>query len=286
MPEIPHPAQRFKAPSAITAGVPLKNILGPPVITLIAESFATVYPSFNTTQFIARAKKGLPPLTLMERGNHIALALAHELPTNFARAAPIIIAALGPPLTKTDKNGLAPFFYLPHSSYIATFGPSRLTAGMRAIKELTKRFTGEFAIRPFLIEQQDACIATLLQWTTDKDSHVRRLTSEGSRARLPWGIRIPSFQKDPTPVLSILELLKDDESLYVRRSVANHLGDIAKDHPATAFALCKRWAAEVHSRNDELAHQRRWMIRHAVRLPAKRGDKNALALRALAAIRK
>jgi len=193
---------------------------------------------------------------------------------------------MGPTLSTTEGNGLAPFFYLPHSSYVATFGPTHFQSGMRVLKALTQRFTSEFAIRPFLIQHQDACVATLIKWTRDKDIHVRRLTSEGSRSRLPWGMRIPAFQKDPTPVLPILEQLKDDESLYVRRSVANHLADLLKDSPDIAYAICYRWAQEVAKSDNEQANNRRWMLRHSVRLPAKRREINALAIRQLAAIRK
>ena len=103
-----------------------------------------------------------------------------------------------------------------------------------------------------------------------------RSCSEGSRPRLPWAMRIPAFIKDPRPVLPILEALKDDPDLYVRRSVANHLGDIAKDHPQLAFEVCKRWI-------EGASPERRWLIRHAVRHPAKKGVKVALRLRKLAA---
>jgi 3-methyladenine DNA glycosylase AlkC len=281
-----HPAQLFRAPSSITPGVPLKRILGTQAINLIADSFAAVSPSFDRERFIATAQRGLNPLSLMQRGQHIAQALAQELPTAFEKAAPILIDAMGPTLSTTEGNGLAPFFYLPHSSYVATFGPTHFPSGMRVIKALTQRFSSEFAIRPFLIQHQDACVAMLHKWTSDKDVHVRRLTSEGSRSRLPWGMRIPAFQQDPTPVLPLLEQLKDDDSLYVRRSVANHLGDIAKDHPDLAYSICRRWASEVANSNNDQANNRRWMIRHAVRLPAKRGIKAALKIRALAAIRK
>jgi 3-methyladenine DNA glycosylase AlkC len=83
-----------------------------------------------------------------------------------------------------------------------------------------------------------------------------------------------------------LEELKDDKAEYVRRSVANHLGDILKDHPATAYGICRRWAKEVATSDSVEANNRRWMLRHAVRLPAKRGNKEALGIRALAAIRR
>jgi 3-methyladenine DNA glycosylase AlkC len=281
-----HPAQKFRAPSSMTPGVPLKLLMGTQAIELIADSFVSVAPAFNRQRFIANAERGLGPLTLMQRGLHIAQALAHELPTAFNQAAPILIAAMGPTLKSTEGNGLAPFFYLPHSFYVATYGPAHFVSGMRVIKALTQRFTSEFAIRPFLIKHQDACVNTLIKWTGDKNDHVRRLTSEGSRSRLPWGMRIPAFQRDPKPVLPILEQLKDDASSYVRRSVANHLGDILKDHPTTAYGICHRWAEEVAKSDSELANNRRWMLRHAVRLPAKRGNKEALVIRKIAAIRR
>lgn len=104
---------------------------------------------------------------------------------------------------------------------------------------------------------------------------MRRLCSEGTRPRLPWAIRIPEFVKDPRPVLPILESLKDDPDLYVRRSVANHLGDIAKDHADLVLEICRNWL-------EDASPQRRWLIRHALRYPAKKGEKNAIKLRKLA----
>ena len=146
---------------------------------------------------------------------------------------------------------------------------------MAAQHALTQRFSAEFSIRPFLIRDQDRTLARLLEWTRDPSPHVRRLCSEGTRPRLPWATRIPAFVKNPEPVFPILEILKNDPSLYVRRSVANHLGDVAKDHPEKAFALCERWLTGASS-------ELKWLIRHALRHPAKKGDKNALRLRSAA----
>ncbi len=146
---------------------------------------------------------------------------------------------------------------------------------MKAQYELTRRFSAEFSIRPFLIRWPERTLAQLQQWTTDPDPHVRRLCSEGTRPRLPWAQRIPGFVRDPRPALPILEALKDDPELYVRRSVANHLGDIAKDHPSLVFDLCTRWTEDADP-------ARKWLIRHAVRHPARQGVKAALRLRQLA----
>lgn len=143
---------------------------------------------------------------------------------------------------------------------------------MRAQYEITRRFTAEFSMRPYLIKWPERTLARLLEWTRDPDPYVRRLCSEGARPRLPWAMRIPAFVKNPRPVLPILEALKDDDDLYVRRSVANHIGDIAKDHPQLAFEICERWL-------DGASAERKWMIRYAVRHPAKKGVKAALELR-------
>ena len=173
---------------------------------------------------------------------------------------------------------------LSRDAFVATYGLDPAHNGgrdpfevsMRAQYELTKRFTSEFSMRPYLIHQQKRTLARLMEWTRDPDPHVRRLCSEGARPRLPWAMRIPAFVKDPRPALPILEALKDDADLYVRRSVANHVGDIAKDHPELAFELCGNWLQGASA-------ERKWLIRHAVRHPAKKGVKEALELRRRAA---
>jgi 3-methyladenine DNA glycosylase AlkC len=134
-------------------------------------------------------------------------------------------------------------------------------------------------MRPFLIRRRERTLARLIEWTRDPDPHVRRLCSEGSRPRLPWAMRIPELLADPRPTLPVLEALKDDASDYVRRSVANHLGDIAKDHPALVFEVCERWL-------DGASEQRKALVRHALRHPARCGVAAALRLcRAARAVR-
>ena len=263
-----HPAQRFRAPMTIERGVPLERLFDARAVELIAAAFAAVHPAFNRPRF-ARAC-ALDGLKLMQRADRIADALAVELPP--ATALDALVAALGPPLTATAGNGLAPFFYLPWSAFIARHGGGNLPAALSACRELTRRFTAEFAIRPLLIARQDAVLTMLASWTGDPDQHVRRLVSEGTRPRLPWGIRLPALQRDPSPVLPLLDALVDDDALYVRRSVANHVGDIAKDQPAIAEQVCRRWLAQP-------TPMRRWVVRHALRLPARQGAAWAQALR-------
>lgn len=277
-----HPAQRFRASANIQKSVPLKNMFDRRCVVLLAEAFAAVVPGFNSMKFRKAAVRGLEPLGLLERSARIAAALAEQLPAEFDDTGPLLISAMGPPLTATEGNGLAPFFYMPYAHVIADRGVSRFQSGMHANYELTRRFTAEFSVRPFLVEHQRACLTLLAQWADDRDPHVRRLVSEGTRPRLPWAMRLRAIQADPGLVLPLLEKLKDDPVLYVRRSVANHLGDIAKDHPRRAFDVCRQWMAEARQLEPERAEARLWIVRHALRLPAKKGDKTAVQLRTAA----
>jgi 3-methyladenine DNA glycosylase AlkC len=137
---------------------------------------------------------------------------------------------------------------------------------------LTKRFSCEFAIRPYIIRYPELVFERLRRWLTDPDVHVRRLVSEGTRPRLPWGERLRALDEDPTPSLPLLDALRDDAELFVRRSVANHIGDIAKRHPELAVEHCAGWL------NSDDSEESTWVVKHALRTLVKRGHAGALAL--------
>lgn len=280
MPSKKNPPTIPDAPKAIRKGSSLKDLLSPNAINHLAQNITLAYQKFPTEAFTLMATENLHPLGILERGHHIARALRHHLPDRYDEAVRILLDSLTSPLTRTDDFGLAVFFYLPHVCFVANYGlDSSLNGGddpfpisMHAQYELTRRFSAEFSIRFFLIRWPDRTLKQLLTWAGDSDPHVRRLCSEGTRPRLPWAIRLPQFIKDPTPVLPILESLKDDPDLYVRRSVANHLGDIAKNHLSLVIAICERWL-------DAASAERKWVIRHALRYPAKKGDVKSVRLR-------
>ncbi|MBF0448812.1 MAG: DNA alkylation repair protein [Magnetococcales bacterium] len=269
-----------KAPRAMTKGLALKEILGEQAVGYLARNISLVYTDFQMHEFYRIATTGLDGLALMDRGRQMAAALFKTLPNNYQEAIRILMASLPPPNPDSEEFGLAPLFYLPYSFFIAQHGLSHQYNGgydpfnlsMEAQYQLTKRSSAEFSIRPFLIEQQDRTLEQLSFWLDDASNHVRRLCSEGTRPRLPWGVRIPSFINNPAPIIPILETLKNDSSLYVRRSVANSLGDIAKDHPTLVFDTCFRW---LESADKEL----KWVIRHGVRYHAKKNHPVALQLR-------
>jgi 3-methyladenine DNA glycosylase AlkC len=249
----------------------LRDFFSAAVIRDIARDLKRAEPAFPERRFVAAAVDGLAPLSLTGRAAHIANAMRRFLPKDFADAAAVISRSLGPRHAGSDTFGMAPFKYLPYTMFVAAHGLAHFEESMRLQVELTQRFSAEFSIRAFLIHHPDATHARLVEWARHDDVHVRRLVSEGSRPRLPWAPRLRHFQQDPSPVLALLELLKDDPELYVRRSVANSLNDIAKDHPDLAVARGRRWLQGA-------SPERRWIVHHALRFLVKQGHAGALGL--------
>lgn len=240
----------------------LKDLLGPPALAVIADAGSAVSRAFDRRAFLDAASAGLAELSVMERVRHVADALAVALPGDYA-AALDIIRAMAPRLT----HG---FQAMAVTEFVASRGLGDFDLSMAALAALTRFGSAEFAIRPFLAHDFERAIAVMLAWTASDDHHVRRLASEGSRPRLPWAQRIPALKVDPTRGMPILEALKADTSLYVRKSVANHLNDIAKDRPDWLLDRLEGW------RQDD--PHTAWIVRHALRTLIKQGNPRALAL--------
>lgn len=228
-----------------------------------------VHADFPHDEFVRTALSGYGPMSLTGRGFHIAAALRKHLPAEYPRAIDVLLASASQPHEHRASGGMAAFLYMPHLFFVAQHGLDHFEDSMRAQYALTQRFTAEYSIRAFLEKHPEATLARLREWTRDPSAHVRRLVSEGTRPRLPWAPRLRAFQKDPRPVLELLELLKDDPELYVRRSVANNLNDIGKDHPALLTAVAKRWLRGASA-------ERQWIVNHALRSAVKRADAGAL----------
>jgi 3-methyladenine DNA glycosylase AlkC len=250
---------------------PLKNHFGTEVPRAIATMISAVHPAFKAKVFMKDVALGYDDLTLMARGEKIAQALHQHLPADFAQATQILLDSLDQAHDRDNGGSLSSFLYLPHTMFVARHGLDHFEVAMRAQHALTQRFTAEFSIRPFLQHHPEATLQQLKVWAKDPSAHVRRLVSEGTRPRLPWASRLPDFQKDPTPVLALLELLKDDPELYVRRSVANNLNDIGKDHPDRLVETARAWLKDA-------SEDRLWIIRHALRFAVKQGNPAALAV--------
>lgn len=247
----------------------LKHHFNADVVRGIAADIGRCSPDFDVKAFIRDATRGLAELELTPRGTHVAAAMRRHLPPDYADALRILVASLGPPHGESGLTGMAVFRYLPHAAFIRDYGLDHVDESMQAQHALTQRFTAEWSVRPFLERHEASTLAYLRQWARDPNVHVRRAVSEGSRPRLPWAPVLRRFVADPSPVLELLELLKDDPELYVRRSVANNLNDIARDHPELVVQVAARWMVRATA-------ERRWVVEHALRTLIKRGHRGAL----------
>lgn len=245
---------------------PLKNLLHPGVVMEIADRLSRCAPGFDRDRFVASAGGGLESLELMQRSLKIRDALIEGLPLDFPAAISILDAAL----PNGNAPGLTGWALLPTSQFVAVRGLGDFELSLSFLRRLTPHFTGEFAIRPFIQQEQDRALKTIRRWVQDDDHHVRRLASEGTRPRLPWAMRLPRLILDPRPILPILTALLDDPEEYVRRSVANSLNDIAKDHPDLVADFV---AAHMAGASPE----RLKLLRHASRTLLKQGHRGALA---------
>jgi 3-methyladenine DNA glycosylase AlkC len=254
---------------------PFKNVFNKDLILNIATQISYNYSEFNKSRFITSASKDLETLELKARSLQITHALAEYLPKNFDNAGNIMLNSLGNPqkdehvIGETSNLGISGWGIMPMAHVVGLFGLDHFDLSMTLLKEMTKRFTAEFDIRFFLINHQKETLDILHTWTNDKSLHVRRLVSEGTRPRLPWAMQLPEFISNPSPVIALLDKLKDDEEEDVRRSVANNLNDIAKDHPDLVADIAEIWMKGA-------TKNRKRLISHACRTLIKQGHQKTL----------
>jgi len=248
---------------------PFKNMIREETVRALGEGLAEAGP-FEVEPFVAEVLDGLEALELKDRVRKVAGAVRRHLDQDYRRALAQVLASLPPPLV--DAEGVtAGTMVWPLCQMVEDHGLEDPEASLEALYELTRRFSAEFAIRPFILTYPEQTFAALKEWAHDEDLHVRRLVSEGTRTRLPWGQRLQSLVEDPSPVLPLLEALRDDPEEYVRRSVANNLNDIAKDHPELAVQVCRAWL-------EDAPEPRRRLVQHALRGLIKQGYPPALEL--------
>ena len=241
----------------------VKDQISVPVVERLAAELSAAGPRFPTGRFVHRLQPELAARELMARVDLVADCLVECMPEDFPVAAAVVHRAL-------EFPGFAGWMTLPVGEYVARAGIGRPRTALPLLAALTSRFSCEFAIRPFIVEQNALTYAHLREWVTHPDEHVRRLVSEGTRPRLPWARRLQHLVADPSPNIELLDRLVDDPSPYVRRSVANHLNDISRDHPALARDIATAWCG----RGDLAAKT----VRHGLRTLVKQGDPAALAL--------
>ncbi|NOY73353.1 MAG: DNA alkylation repair protein [Gammaproteobacteria bacterium] len=254
---------------------PFKNFFNITVIRGMAMHFKKQWPKFNAKAFESTAANNLEALELKARSQQITEAMIQHLPDDFVKAGKIMLGSLGTRLNADlsagtiNKEGIAGWGVMPMADYVGLCGHDHFDLSMVLLKEMTKCSSSEFSIRFFLLASPAETLAVLKVWATDDNHHVRRLVSEGSRPRLPWAMRLPLFIEDPSSIIELLDMLKDDDEEYVRRSVANNLNDIAKDHPDVVADIAEQWMKEA-------SKERKKLVRHACRTLIKKGHKKTL----------
>lgn len=255
---------------------PFKEFINQKVVETLGDIFLRVYPDFDRPTFINIALDGLDKLELKQRVSQVTGALAETLPDDFEALCTILVAALHPSEDTAreeiefSEEGACGWAVWPLTELVALRGLGHPELALPALYEMTKRSTSEFDVRPFLDQHTDRSLAVFQEWTQDPNRHVRRLASEGSRPRLPWGMRLQKFVEAPDLILPILDALKDDPEEYVRRSVANNLNDIAKDHPELVADIAADWLKGA-------SKDRQRLVKHACRTLIKQGHQKTLS---------
>lgn len=253
---------------------PYKNLISPELVHWLGHHLTRAHRGFNANTFSAEVVPQLHALELKARAALIADALHRHLPKDADQRAAVLMAILHPdPLghanQPSDAEGICGWGIWPLTMVVSDYGLQDFERSMALLREMTMRFSAEFGVRSFLHADQRRALSIMASWVEDPNRHVRRLVSEGTRPRLPWGMRLTALVRDPSPILPLLERLRDDPEEYVLRSVANNLNDIAKDHPEVVTGLAARW-----SKGGGKARAR--LVRHALRSLIKAGDAAAL----------
>lgn len=249
----------------------MRDVLNSRNVAALAERIHSVYPDFKEAEFHKQVMAELPVLSIGDRTKLIKNKLYDFLPKEYPKALSILTDSLLPALGSENMDTSDNFIIWPLTMYVSEYGSKNYDISMEALREMTKRFSAEFGIRALLDHEPVKSFKYLEKWSKDTNCHVRRLVSEGTRPRLPWAGRFKKFGKEKARLLSLLEILAHDPTELVRRSVANHLNDIAKEDSDLVITTLEDWK----NKNPDLSTK---LIKHALRTLIKKGDKEALRL--------
>ena len=241
-----------------------KNMYNPETLGKLASYIQAAYSSFKADEFIESIMdETWEDLELKDRVRQITLNMGKFLPEDYETAIGIIDKVIAK--CDTFWGGFC-------TDYVEVYGQDEENwdISINALERYTEYASAEFAVRPFIIKHEKRMMAQMYVWSKHENEHIRRLSSEGCRPQLPWGQSLPSFKKDPAPILPILMELKTDPSLFVRKSVANNLNDISKTNPDFVAKLAKDWYGK-----SELTD---WIIKHGCRTLLKNGNRDVLAI--------
>ena len=255
---------------------PLKYMYNDRFFQQLTRHCADILPGFNAAQFNANfTTSEWDSLELKQRVRHVANAMAAQLTGKFKQDIKVVTRLIQH--IQKELGDVSTFQHIFLADYIEQYGIDHPAESLKAMEFATILSSCEFAIRPFIVKYPDLVMSQMLTWTQHKHASIRRLASEGCRPRLPWGMALVAFKKDPSPVLPILEELKNDPSEYVRKSVANNLNDIAKDNPDVVKDIIRRW--QGNSKETD------WILKHGSRTMLKKADEHTLSLFGVSAVK-
>ncbi|MBB4080573.1 3-methyladenine DNA glycosylase AlkC [Lewinella aquimaris] len=238
--------------------VSITEQFGESLAVLLSEKIQTVYARFDSESFVAAVAAGVPNKSYTERIVFIAQQLFTYLPDNYEDATSILLGILGDENPKETGMFTEYWWIMPIGKYVELYGLNNYEVSIKAIEEITKRNTGEYAIRPFIRNYPERCLAQMKEWARSEDVHLRRLASEGLRPKLPWARKLDLFNDNPRPIFEILELLKADEVMFVKKSVGNHLTDWLKVNYEPTRKLLQEWQTSPNKHTQ-------WIVRRATR---------------------
>ena len=242
---------------------------------MLSQNILKELPSFDDSAFVRSTASQLDSLELKARVEVFADELYVHLNNDYELAIKILLKVLGPENERETGMFKEYYWIMPIAKMVEKYGQCHFKLSMVALEEITKRNTSEYAIRPFLISNYSATMRQMTKWSKSPNSHVRRLSSEGVRPRLPWASKLQMFIDDPKPIIPILKNLKQDNSRYVQKSVANCINDILKDNLETGQNLIEEWMATIKSKETD------WIIIHSIRNLIKKEDKWAIDIKKL-----
>jgi 3-methyladenine DNA glycosylase AlkC len=241
-----------------TGKISITESVGEDLAQLLSKKIVVVYKSFPVKNFCKQVKKQVVGKSYTQRIEIVADNLKESLPEKYTDALSILVKILGP--ENEEETGMFTNFYwiMPIGKFVEKYGLDNYPESIKAIEEITKRNTGEYAIRPFARKYPAKTIQVCKKWAKSKNFHLRRLASEGLRPKLPWAPKLYIWNEKPDPIFEILEMLKEDEVRFVKKSVANHLRDWIKVNPSEAKKVVARWSK---SKNEHTL----WILKHAQR---------------------
>lgn len=221
--------------------------------SFLEKELKRVVPKVDTKKFSALTAN-YKELELMDRLKQVGNALGEVIPGSYLQQLEVIKQIA--PAINSFPGMVFPYF-------VEQFGKAHFDESMEALRYLTPFSSSEFAVRVFIKQDLEKALAIMTGWAEDKNNHVRRLASEGSRPLLPWSFKLDDILQNPQLTAPILTKLQKETDLYVKKSVGNHLNDHAKKHPLWVTAFVKEW--------DLTNKHAAWMAKRGVRTLIKDG---------------